>query len=69
MELESLAVYRAGPLYGDVLCIDSKEQRPIPVLQRRIAVERNGIGRVVLLAVGSAEQFSRRCYVQGYIAL
>lgn len=68
-ELRALAVDGARSFDGDVLGIDREDQSDIAVAERRVPSERNRIGRVILLAIGGAQQLSLCCDVQRDIAL
>lgn len=68
VKLEPLAIDCPWTLYGYVLCIDGKEQRPVAVIQCGIAAQRDCVNRVVLLSVGAAKQLSCGGHVQCHIA-
>ncbi len=68
MKLRALAIDRAGTFHGDVDRIHSENEGPVSVFQSGIAVKRDGVDGVILLAVGAAQQFSASCYTQSDIA-
>ena len=69
MKLSPLAIDGAGPLDGHILCIDAIDQRPVAVLQSRVPLERDGIDRVIVLALTAAQQLTA-CYdMQRNVAL
>ena len=53
MKLKALAVNRAGPFEGDVLCVDSEEEGPVSIDQRGIATQGNRVDCVVLFSIGA----------------
>ena len=68
-ELRALAVDRAGAFDGDVLGVDGEDEPDVAVAERGVAVQRDGVAGVVLLAVGAAEQLASGGDVQGDVAL
>ena len=68
-ELRALAVDRAGAFDRDVARLDGEDECPVAVVERGIALQRNGVDGVILLAVGAAEQRAAGGDVQGDVAL
>ena len=69
MKLSALAVDRARAFDRHVLCIHSEEQSPVAVVERCVAVQRNCVDRMVLLAVSTAQQGSRGRDMKCHVAL
>lgn len=72
-KLRALAVNCSRPLDDDILEADTEDQTDVqtdvPVLQRRVSVKRDGLGRMVLVPISAAQQLALRRKVQFDIAL
>src|SRR5215472_9439373 len=68
-ELGSLSVDGPRSFDGDVLSVHGKDQSDVAVAERRVSSERNCIGRVILLAIGAAQQLALRRDAQRNVAL
>ena len=67
--MRSLSINRPRTFDCEVLRLDREDQSNIPVVECRITSQWNRIRRVILLAIGTAQQFALRGNMQGDIAL
>src|SRR5262249_46724131 len=68
-ELRALAVNRPRSFDRDVLGVYGKDQSDVAVGKRRVPSERDRVGGMILLAIGTAQQLALRRDVQCDVAL